>query len=167
MNEKKITSCHRDVLCKRVLTKFAKFTGKHLHWSIFLLELQISGVFMWILQNFRSTFFVKQKWRATFENHVILTQLNDFTNSNLMAPMFAHRIGNTYTVKVLNLIRSSCHRCSGLQFFFKKKRFWHKCFPVNFAKFLKTLFLTKHLRWLFLFYGDWVFYFPGGGFPVF
>ena len=121
MNEKKITSCHREVLCKRVLTKFAKFTGKHLHWSLFLLELQISGVFMWILQNFRSTFFVKQKWTATFENHVILTQLNDFTNSNLMAPMFAHRIGNTYTVKVLNLIRSSCHRCSGLQFFLKKR----------------------------------------------
>ena len=25
---------------------------------------------------------------------------------------------------------------------------WYKCFPVNFAKFLRTLFLTEHLRWL-------------------
>ena len=31
-----------------------------------------------------------------------------------------------------------------------KKRLWHKCFPVNFAKFLRTLFLTEHLRWLLL-----------------
>ena len=27
--------------------------------------------------------------------------------------------------------------------------FWHRCFPVNFAKFLKTPFLTEYLWWLF------------------
>ena len=27
-----------------------------------------------------------------------------------------------------------------------KKRLWHRCFPVNFAKFLRTPFLTKLLR---------------------
>ena len=31
-----------------------------------------------------------------------------------------------------------------------KKRIWNKCFPVNFAKFLGTLFLTEHLWWLLL-----------------
>ena len=31
-----------------------------------------------------------------------------------------------------------------------KKRLWHRCFSVNFAKFLKTPFLTEHLRWLLL-----------------
>ena len=31
-----------------------------------------------------------------------------------------------------------------------KKRLWHRCFPVNFAKFLRTLFFIEHLRWLFL-----------------
>ena len=31
-----------------------------------------------------------------------------------------------------------------------KKRLWHRCFPVNFAKFLRAPFLTKHLRWLLL-----------------
>ena len=30
---------------KRVLKNFAKFTGKHLHWNLFLLELELSGVF--------------------------------------------------------------------------------------------------------------------------
>ena len=27
-----------------------------------------------------------------------------------------------------------------------KKRLWHRCFPVNFAKFLKAPFFTEHLR---------------------
>ena len=35
---------------------------------------------------------------------------------------------------------------------FLKKRLWHKRFPVNFARFLRTLFLTEHLRWLILFW---------------
>ena len=29
-------------------------------------------------------------------------------------------------------------------------KFWHRCFPVNFAKFLRTPFFTEHLRWLLL-----------------
>ena len=29
-----------------------------------------------------------------------------------------------------------------------KKRLWHRCFAVNFTKFLRTSFLTKHL-WYF------------------
>ena len=32
-----------------------------------------------------------------------------------------------------------------------KKRPWRRCFPVNLAKFLRTLFSIEHLRWLFLF----------------
>ena len=32
-----------------------------------------------------------------------------------------------------------------------KKKLWHRCFPVNFAKFLKTPTLTEHLWWLLLF----------------
>ena len=31
-----------------------------------------------------------------------------------------------------------------------KKRLRHRCFPVNFEKFLRTDFLTEHLRWLLL-----------------
>ena len=30
------------------------------------------------------------------------------------------------------------------------KRHQHRCFPVKFAKFLRTLFFTEHLRWLLL-----------------
>ena len=31
-----------------------------------------------------------------------------------------------------------------------KKRLWHWCFSVNFAKFLRTPFLIEHLWWLLL-----------------
>ena len=31
-----------------------------------------------------------------------------------------------------------------------KKRLWHRCFPVNFAKFLRTPFSIEHLQWLLL-----------------
>ena len=31
-----------------------------------------------------------------------------------------------------------------------KKRLWHRCFTVNFAKFLRTPFFIKHLWWLLL-----------------
>ena len=49
------------------------------------------------------------------------------------------------------------HLCQGL-FFNKvappatvlKKRLWHRCFPVNFAKFLRASFFTEHLWWLLL-----------------
>ena len=29
-----------------------------------------------------------------------------------------------------------------------KKRLWHGCFPLNFAKFFRTSFFTEHLWWL-------------------
>ena len=29
-----------------------------------------------------------------------------------------------------------------------KKRLWHRCFPVNFVKFIRTPFFTEHLWWL-------------------
>ena len=31
-----------------------------------------------------------------------------------------------------------------------KKKLWQKCFPVSSTKFLRTPFLTEHLRWLLL-----------------
>ena len=31
-----------------------------------------------------------------------------------------------------------------------KTGLWHRCFPVNFSKFLRTHFFTEHLWWLFL-----------------
>ena len=46
-------SSRPEVLCKNgVLRNFAKFTGKLLRQSLFLIKLQASGVSLWILRNF-------------------------------------------------------------------------------------------------------------------
>ena len=37
---------------------------------------------------------------------------------------------------------------------FIEKRLQHRCFPVNIAKFLRTAFFVKHLRRLFLDFGQ-------------
>ena len=42
-------------------------------------------------------------------------------------------------------------QASALQLFLKK-RLWYRCFPVNFAKFLRTTFFIEHLWWLLLSY---------------
>ena len=37
-------------------------------------------------------------------------------------------------------------KCSVKKVFLLKKRFWHRCFPVNFVKSVQTPFFTEHLR---------------------
>ena len=45
---------------------------------------------------------------------------------------------------------NTCARVSFLIKFFLKKRLWHRCFPVNVAKFLRTPFLQNISRRLLL-----------------
>ena len=40
------------------------------------------------------------------------------------------------------------HLCQSL--FFNKEKLWHRCFPVNFVKFLRTPLYIAHLWWLLL-----------------
>ena len=51
------------------------------------------------------------------------------------------------------------HTCARVSFFnkvagqacnFIKKRVWHSCFPVNFVKFLRTLFSIEYVWWLLM-----------------
>ena len=66
-----------------------------------------------------------------------------------------------YPLKVNNRnTRTSCKICSKLTIktsewrhwpaTFFKKGLWHRCFPVNFAKFSRTTFFKEHLQWLVL-----------------
>ena len=36
--------------------------------------------------------------------------------------------------------------------------FWHRCFPVNFARFVRTPFVTEHLRKTASVYSDYIFW---------
>ena len=40
------------------------------------------------------------------------------------------------------------NKVAGLQLYYRRLR--QKCFPVKFVKFLRTPFLTEHLRWMLL-----------------
>ena len=56
----------------------------------------------------------------------------------------------------LNSQENTCARVSFLIKFLAllKRRLWHRCFPVNLVKFLRTLFLTEPLWWLLLYTGS-------------
>ena len=45
---------------------------------------------------------------------------------------------------------SQIHRKTPVPESLLKKRLWPRCFPVNFAKFQRTPFVTEHFRWLLL-----------------
>ena len=51
----------------------------------------------------------------------------------------------------IDLLEAIVHRCSQKACNFVKKRLRHRCFPLKFAKFLRALFFTEHLRWFLLF----------------
>ena len=55
-----------------------------------------------------------------------------FTEKNLCQSLFLNKVADLRPATLLN------------------KRLWHKCFPVNFANFLRTFVLLKHLRRLLL-----------------
>ena len=81
--------------------------------------------------NFEAHFAVLQRW--FYENHMVL-------NPRKAIIGWKETIGRSSRPKVF------CQRPATSL----KKRLWRRCFPVNFAEFLRTLFVTEHLRWLLL-----------------
>ena len=69
-----------------------------------------------------------------FCNKGVLRNFAKFTGKHLCQSIFFNKVAGLRPATLL------------------KKKLWHRCFPVNFAKFLRTPFLTEHLRWLFLLY---------------
>ena len=58
----------------------------------------------------------------------VLKKFTKFTGKDLCQSLFLNKVAGLRPATLL------------------KKRFWHWCFPVNFAKFLRTPFFTEHLR---------------------
>ena len=58
---------------KDVLENFALFTEKHLCWNLFLIKLQTwwsESVFLWILQNFKNTYFEEHLRTAASRSYI-------------------------------------------------------------------------------------------------
>ena len=91
-------------------------------------------------------------------------KLVDFRNSVLFTLAIIYRSSRQKVFCKNGVLRNFAkftgkHLCQNLLFnkaaclrpaILLKKRLWHRCFPVNFAKFLRIPFLTEHLQWLLL-----------------
>ena len=62
----------------------------------------------------------------------VLRNFTEFTGQHLRQSLFFNKVTGLRPATLLT------------------KRFWYRCFPVNFAKLLRTPFLTEHLWWLIL-----------------
>ena len=79
-----------------------------------------------MLQNYRSSRL------EVFCRKDVLRNFEKFTGKHLCQCLLFNKVAGLKTVTLL------------------KQRFWYRCFPVNFSKFLKTPSITEHLQWLLL-----------------
>ena len=70
--------------------------------------------------------------RGVLQKKVVLKNFTKFTGKLLCQSLLFSKVVGLRTATLL------------------KKRLWHRFFPVNFVKFLRTPFLPEHLRWLLL-----------------
>ena len=75
-------------------------------------------------------------WRCSVKKDV-LRNFTKFTGKHLRHSLFFNKVASLRHATLL------------------KKRLWHRCFPMNFAKSLKTTFFTEHLRRLLLIINVW------------
>ena len=104
-----------------------QISAESYHQSILTNMVMIQTFYVLILlQSYRSSrpeVFCK---KGVLENHA------KFTRKHLCQSLFFNKVAFLRPATLL------------------KKRLWHRCFPVNFAKFPRTPFLREYLRWLLL-----------------
>ena len=117
-----------------------KIKTRHFHSSInhqkHLFHItHITSYFPVNIAKFLRTAFLKNTSRSSrlqmFFKIGVLRSVANFTGKHLCSSLFLKNF-----------------QAGGLQL--RKKRLQHSCFPVKFAKSLRTPFLTEHLQWLLL-----------------
>ena len=116
-------------------------------WTTCLLKFPLSAAFM--LQDEEGVHYISIRY---LKNYVIMTFFGTFPVILVHASKFrSSRPEMFYKKAVLRILQNSqentCARISP-QSTLLKKRLWCRCFPVNFAKFLRALFLIEYLWWL-------------------
>ena len=79
-------------------------------------------------------YFFRSSHRRRSAKKVVLRSFAKFIGKQLCQSLFFNKVAGLRLATVL------------------KKRLWHRCFPLNFAKFLRTPFFIENLRWLLLFF---------------
>ena len=85
---------------------------------------------------------VKKVLLEIFQN----SQENTCDRDSFLIKLQATRVSFLIKLQACNFIKKRLWRPATLL----KKGLYHRCFPVNFEKFLKTPFFTEHLQWLLL-----------------
>ena len=76
-------------------------------------------------------------------------QFSNFTLARVESVLLKEAVARIRSVKKVFLEISQNSQENSATLF--KKRLWHRCFPVNFMKFLRTPLLAEHLRWVLLY----------------
>ena len=117
---------------------------------------------LWNL-NFPAPHFISKKTLAI--HHACKPYLLNVINNQKKIPLYrsSHWRQESTCVRVSFLIKLQAltehlrtPRCLRTPAALLKKRLCHKCYPVNFVKFLRTLFLQSTSRRLFLPYSCWI-----------
>ena len=123
----------RNHLCNLVL-KHAGHNSFHLVW--FTITYNNSSFFKSLATRFEHITSVYYQARSSrpevFCKKDILRNFTKFTGKRLRQSLFFNKVAGLRPATLL------------------KKSLWHRCFPVNFAKFLRTPFLTERRRQLLL-----------------
>ena len=157
-------------------TNFTIFTGKYLCWSLFfdkVAGLSLSNFIKKRLQRRCFSLNIAKLLTGFFIEYLqwLLSEITSYPSHesrsnlilNISTSMFPFRNSRpeAFCKKLLRnfakftekrLCQSLfCNKVAGLRAAnLLTKRLWHRCFPANFVKFLRTLFLTEHPRLLFL-----------------
>ena len=81
---------------------------------------------------FREIFVYRSSCPEAFCKKGVLRNFTKFIGKHLCQSLFFNKVADLRPTTLL------------------KKGLWHRYFPVNFAKFLRTLFFIEHLWWLLL-----------------
>ena len=162
-----------EVFCKKgVLRNFVKFTGKRLCQSLFLNK--VSGLrpatllekrlwhrcfpvnnfefcdnFEFLDQIFSKRVLLVESKKKDYNHRIQHIPSTPDSEYHLPEKMFIFR--PDLLKKGWEMLKWQILFCSSLRpATLLKRRHWHRCFPVNFMKYLTTPFFTEHLRWLLL-----------------
>ena len=84
----------------------------------------------------------------------VLSNFAKFTGNHLCQSLFFDKVGGLPFQSAISIKLQSkfieTKLLHGRPATLLKNRLRHRCFPVNFAKFLRTPFFIKHLSWLLL-----------------
>ena len=118
--------CYR----KGVLRNFVKFIGKHLCQSLFfnkVADLRPWSPFLALKNRCRDGGFRSNRPEVLCKKMCSLKIFTKFAGKRMRQGLFFAKVAG---LRPANM---------------SKKKLWHRCFPVNIAKFVRTPFFTEHL----------------------